>query len=78
VAQTFGGVARSVAPVLSTRIFQDLGHAWPFVAAAGIVGVVSLLAVRIGPAPEATPVPAPGPPPAPASAAAATIDTPVA
>ena len=79
VAQTFGGVARSVAPVLSTKIFQDLGHAWPFVAAAGIVGVVSLLAVRIGPAPEATPVPVPAQgPAAPAAAAAATIDTPVA
>ena len=71
VAQTFGGVARSVAPVLATAIFQDLGHAWPFIAAAGIVGVVSLLAFRIDPDPE----PAPAPPPA---VAAATIDTPVA
>ncbi len=75
VAQTFGGVARSVAPVLSTALFQDLGHAWPFMAAAAIIGVVSLLAFRIGPDPG--PVPAPAPPP-PASAAAATIDTPVA
>jgi MFS family permease len=56
VAQTFGGVARAVAPVLATKIFQDYGHAWPFMAAAAVVAVVSLLAVRIGPEPAAVDV----------------------
>ena len=76
VAQTFGGVARSVAPVMATTLFQDLGHAWPFIGSAGIIGVVSLLAVRIGPAGDGAGEPPPsGPVPAPA---ATTIDTPVA
>ena len=52
VAQTFGGVARAIAPVIATRIFQDLGHAWPFFVAAAIVAVVSILTFRVGPDPE--------------------------
>jgi len=52
VAQTFGGVARATAPVIATRVFQDLGHAWPFVVAAATVGVVSILTFRVGPDPE--------------------------
>ena len=64
VAQTFGGVARATAPVMATTVFQDFGHRWPFLMAAAIVGVVSLLAFRVGPdsaaadmAPVETPVP---------------------
>lgn len=57
VAQTFGGVARSVAPLLSTKAFQDLGHGWPFVLAAAIVSVVSLLTFRVGPDAAAAPAP---------------------
>jgi len=52
VAQTFGGIARATAPVLATRVFQDLGHAWPFFVAAAIVAVVSILTFRVGPDPE--------------------------
>lgn len=49
VSQTFGGVARAAAPVISTKVFQELGHAWPFVLAAGLVSVVTLLAFRVEP-----------------------------
>ena len=52
VAQTFGGVARATAPVIATRVFQDLGHAWPFIVAATTVAIVSVLTFRVGPDPE--------------------------
>ncbi len=46
VAQTFAGIARVAAPLMATAAFQL--HAWlPFLLAAGIVGVVSLLAFRV-------------------------------
>lgn len=48
-AQTFAGIARVVAPILATRAFQDLGHAWPFYIAAAIVALASILAFRLGP-----------------------------
>ena len=38
VAQTFAGLARVVAPLLATTIFQRLGHAWPFYVAGGVRG----------------------------------------
>lgn len=59
VAQTFAGVARAIAPFLSTFAFQYIGHAWSFVLAAVLIGVVSVLALRLdvaGP-PSQTPVP---------------------
>lgn len=44
VAQTFAGLARVAAPLLGTMVFQALGISTPFLLAAAIVGVVSLLA----------------------------------
>ena len=44
VAQTFGGVARASAPIVSTMMFQHLGHSWPFFVSAALVGVVGMLA----------------------------------
>lgn len=64
VAQTFGGIARATAPLMATAVFQNLGHGWPFLLAAAIVAVVSLLAFRLGPDPataDMTPVETPVP-----------------
>lgn len=47
VAQTYAGTARVVAPILGTVIFQRVGHQWPFVAAAGAMALVSVLAFKI-------------------------------
>lgn len=47
VAQTFGGIARVIGPIMATSIFQRLGHAMPFFVAAGIVALVSLLSFRV-------------------------------
>jgi multidrug resistance protein len=62
VAQTYAGMARVGAPILGTLIFQRLGHQWPFVAAACMMALVSVLAFQVdrlpGPANE-TPVPIP-------------------
>ncbi|HSC58948.1 MAG TPA: MFS transporter [Gemmatimonadales bacterium] len=59
VAQTFAGVARAIAPFLSTFAYQYIGHAWSFVFAAGLIGVVSVLAFRlqVSAPPTQTPVP---------------------
>src|SRR5690606_41337103 len=57
VAQTFAGIARVIAPLFATRVFQDFGHGWPFVAAAALVAMVGLLAIGIGP-PADAPAPA--------------------
>ncbi|HEX6645254.1 MAG TPA: MFS transporter [Gemmatimonadales bacterium] len=51
VAQTFAGIARVMAPLFATKVFQDFGHGWPFVAAAALVVLVGLLAIRVEPAP---------------------------
>lgn len=59
VAQTFAGVARVIAPFLSTGAFQFIGHAWSFVLAAGLIGVVSVLAIRLDVATPPAPTPAP-------------------
>lgn len=47
VAQTFGGIARVVAPILATAAFQELGHASPFLLGAAVVALVGLLAFRV-------------------------------
>src|SRR5215510_2064198 len=55
IAQTFAGISRVVAPVLSTNLFQRVGHGMPFYFAASFVGLVSLLAFQV----EAQPAPEP-------------------
>jgi MFS family permease len=47
VAQTFAGLARVVAPLLATMIFQRVGHAWPFYAAGGVVALAGVLTLQI-------------------------------
>lgn len=47
VAQTFAGLSRVVAPVLSTSAFQRFGSAAPFWLAGGIVMLVGVLAFRL-------------------------------
>lgn len=47
VQQTFGGVARVIAPVGATAAFQGLGVDVPFYIAAGIVMLVAVLAWRV-------------------------------
>jgi multidrug resistance protein len=61
VAQTYAGIARVVAPILGSIVFQRVGHQWPFVAAAGMMALVSLLAFKI----EALPAPPTGEHPVP-------------
>ncbi len=62
VAQTYAGIARVVAPILGTVLFQRVGHQWPFVAAACMMALVSVLAFQVeqlpGPPTGETPVPA--------------------
>jgi len=54
IAQTFAGISRVTAPVLSTTLFQRVSHGMPFYFAATFVGIVSLLAFQVEsrPAPE--------------------------
>ena len=47
VAQTFAGLARVVAPLMATAIFQRLGHAWPFYVAGGIVALAGMLTLQV-------------------------------
>jgi multidrug resistance protein len=47
VAQTFAGLARVVAPILATTIFQRFGHGWPFYVAGGFVALVGIMAFQI-------------------------------
>jgi MFS family permease len=47
VAQTFAGLARVVAPLVATTLFQRLGHGWPFFVAGGIVALAGLLTLQI-------------------------------
>jgi MFS family permease len=47
VAQTFGGIARVIAPIWSTAAFQALGTGVPFHVAGAIVGLVILLALQV-------------------------------
>jgi sugar phosphate permease len=62
VTQFFGGVARVIAPILSTAAFQHLGHSAPFYLAAGTVALVSVLAFHVeAPVPTVETTPAPTP-----------------
>lgn len=47
VQQAFGGFARIFAPVWATAAYQSLGITVPFFIAAGVVGVVGVLAFRV-------------------------------
>ncbi|MDH4044239.1 MAG: MFS transporter, partial [Gemmatimonadota bacterium] len=47
VQQTFGGVARVIAPIWATAAFQTLGVAVPFYIAGAVVGVVLIMALRV-------------------------------
>ena len=47
IAQTFAGISRVLAPLLSTTLFQRVGHGMPFYFAATFVGLVSLLAFQV-------------------------------
>ncbi len=47
VAQTFAGLARVVAPLLATVLFQRLGHGWPFYVAGGFVALVGVMAFQV-------------------------------
>ncbi|MSR05732.1 MAG: MFS transporter [Gemmatimonadetes bacterium] len=49
VQQAFGGVARVVAPIWATAMFQLAGPSVPFIVASGIVAVVSVLAFGVRP-----------------------------
>jgi multidrug resistance protein len=55
-AQTFAGISRLIAPILSTAMFERISQPSPFFFAAAIIGVGSLLAGRLpsaGPAAQA-------------------------
>ena len=47
VAQTFAGLARVMAPLLATSLFQRLGHGWPFFVAGGFVALVGIMAFQV-------------------------------
>jgi MFS family permease len=49
VSQTYGGIARTVAPLIATAAYQRLGHSAPFLVAAAIVALVAVLAFRLNP-----------------------------
>jgi MFS family permease len=55
IAQTFAGISRVTAPLLSTTLFQRVTHGTPFYFAATFVGVVSLLAFQVEGRPVAEP-----------------------
>jgi MFS family permease len=46
-AQAFAGMSRTVSPLVSTMLFQQLGHTFPFFAAAACSGVVVLLSLQV-------------------------------
>ena len=58
VAQTFSGLARVVAPLLATTIFQRLGHTWPFYLAGAVVALAGILTLQIPGESRAVPQPA--------------------
>ena len=47
VAQTFAGLARVVAPLLATTIFQRFGHGSPFYVAGGFMILAGVLTLQI-------------------------------
>lgn len=46
-AQSFAGMSRTVSPLLSTTLFQQVGHGMPFFSGAITAGIVILLSLRI-------------------------------
>jgi MFS family permease len=56
IAQTFAGISRVIAPVLSTTLFDRVSHGTPFYFAATFVGLVSLLAFQVQTRPAAVAV----------------------
>src|ERR1044071_4563080 len=56
IAQTFAGLSRVTAPILSTTLFQRVSHGMPFYFAATFVGLVSLLALQVQHQPAPQPV----------------------
>ncbi|MGZ8393077.1 MAG: MFS transporter, partial [Gemmatimonadales bacterium] len=60
VAQTFAGLARVLAPVMATVLFQRLGHGWPFYVAGGFVALVGIMAFQVDVHPRAAKQPAEG------------------
>ena len=57
IAQTFAGISRVIAPLLSTSLFQRVSHGTPFYFAASVVGLVSLLAFQVATVPGPEPAP---------------------
>jgi MFS family permease len=57
IAQTFAGVSRVAGPVVSTTLFQRVGHGMPFYFAAAVVAVVSLLSRHVEARSSVEPVP---------------------
>jgi MFS family permease len=47
VQQSFGGVARVLAPIWSTAVYQGLGKTMPFFIGSGVVGFAALLTFRV-------------------------------
>jgi MFS family permease len=46
VAQTFAGLARVIAPLLATMLFQRFSHGTPFYVAGGVVALAGVLALQ--------------------------------
>jgi MFS family permease len=63
-AQTYAGISRVLAPLVATIVFQRLGHGAPFVVAAALMALVSVLAFKLDRLPAPAPVTAefPAPP----------------
>jgi MFS family permease len=52
IAQTYAGIARMLAPVIATFLYQRFGHTMPFYVAGGTVAVVGILTFRASPLPR--------------------------
>ena len=67
-AQSFAGVSRTVSPLVSTALFQHVGHGIPFLFSAACMGIVGVLSSKIADtggtegAERETPVPVAGDP----------------
>ena len=57
IAQTFAGISRVSAPVVSTTLFQRVGHGSPFYFSAAVVAIVSLLSLQVEARSRVEPVP---------------------
>ena len=57
IAQTFAGIARVSAPIISTSLFQRFSHGSPFYFAAAVVAVVSFLSFHTQTRSRVEPVP---------------------